>query len=263
MDVITIHPKQVDLRQYRNRTAQPEDAPKPIERPTRVLDQHGNVLAMYDRLPPGEPLERLAELLKGVKFTKTARTNGLTGTARTFGGQPRLPNRGRQFCSHARLRHDGPEAEKALLENAVAMAQRYRVNSETVYKQHTRQARDLNPEWRIPGTPFTSGIVNENNPLPYHLDAGNIQHVYSCMLVLRRDIEGGWLVCPELGIRFLLENGAVFMFDGQKILHGVSPMEIKSEEGYRYSIVYYSLKEMWRCRTVDDELAHARASEGK
>lgn len=263
MDIITIHPQPVDLRLFRNRTAQPEDALHPIEKPTRVLDQRGNVLAMYDRLPKSKRLDRLAELMQGLRFTKANRSNGMNGMSRTFGGKPRLANRGRHYCSHNRIKEENPEAEKALIENAVAMAHRYQANAEEVYREHDRQAEDLNQEWRIPGTPFTSGIVNENNPLPYHLDAGNIQNVYSCMLVLRKDIEGGWLVCPELGVRFLLENGAVFMFDGQKILHGVSPMEKTSEQGYRYSIVYYSLKAMWRCLTIDEELIHARSTEGK
>ena len=81
------------------------------------------------------------------------------------------------------------------------------------------------------------------------------------MLVLKKDMEGGWLCIPEINTRFLLKNNSLFMFDGQKLLHGVSPMNERSEDAYRFSIVYYSLKGMWKCLTLTEELLRARELE--
>jgi hypothetical protein len=81
------------------------------------------------------------------------------------------------------------------------------------------------------------------------------------MLVLREGMKGGWLVLPEYDARFFLRNNSIFMFDGQQILHGVTPMAKEREDGYRYSIVYYSLRGMWKCLTLTEELAQARGKE--
>ena len=50
------------------------------------------------------------------------------------------------------------------------------------------------------------------------------------------------------------------MFEGQNILHGVTPFEKLSSDSFRVTIVYYSLKEMWKCLEVDDEIVRARTS---
>lgn len=78
------------------------------------------------------------------------------------------------------------------------------------------------------------------------------------MLVFKRDIVGGHLSCPEYGLGFKLKNNSLLMFDGQSILHGVTPIQKKSASAYRYSIVYYSLQQMWKCMSVDEELARIR-----
>ena len=48
----------------------------------------------------------------------------------------------------------------------------------------------VRPEWRIPGTIFTSGIINKNNPLRYHRDAGNFPRLWSCMYAIAADCGG-------------------------------------------------------------------------
>jgi hypothetical protein len=48
------------------------------------------------------------------------------------------------------------------------------------------------------------------------------------------------------------------MFDGQELLHGVTPIKQLSEHARRYTIVFYSLVGMWSCLPLDEELADAR-----
>tara|TARA_R110000822_G_scaffold95196_6_gene217849 strand:+ start:89 stop:637 length:549 start_codon:yes stop_codon:yes gene_type:complete len=113
-------------------------------------------------------------------------------------------------------------------------------------------------EWTIDGTPFTSGIVNKNNPLKYHTDSGNFKGVLSNMVVLKRDVDGGYLIIPELDIALECPDGALVIFNGQKLLHGVSPIEYNNDMSYRYSVVFYSLEQMWKCEPIDDELIRIR-----
>ncbi len=54
-----------------------------------------------------------------------------------------------------------------------------------------------------------------------------------------------------------IANDSVLLFDGQDILHGVTPFTV-SDDGYRYTVVYYSLQRMWDCLTITDELARIR-----
>jgi len=109
------------------------------------------------------------------------------------------------------------------------------------------------------GTPFTSGIVNKNNPLKYHHDSGNFKNVLSNMIVLKRGVKGGRLSCPEYDIKFECDDNCVVIFDGAQILHGVTPIiKPEGEETYRYSVVYYSLEQMWKCDSVNEEVKRIR-----
>jgi hypothetical protein len=113
-------------------------------------------------------------------------------------------------------------------------------------------------DWTIGGSPFTSGIVNKNNQLKYHFDAGNFKGVLSNMVVFKKDVDGGHLVIPELDIALEVADNTLTIFNGQEILHGVSTIEYKNEQAYRYSIVYYSLEQMWKCEPLGDEIKRIR-----
>jgi len=113
-------------------------------------------------------------------------------------------------------------------------------------------------DYQIENTPFTSGIINKDNQLKYHFDTGNFKDVYSCMLGFKEDILGGYLALPEYNCAFEIEDNSLFIFDGQNILHGVTPFEKLTEKSYRYTIVYYSLKRMWQCLPINDEVVRIR-----
>jgi len=48
------------------------------------------------------------------------------------------------------------------------------------------------------------------------------------------------------------------LFDGQSILHGVTPITKTSEDAVRFTVVYYSLKQMWSCESPGDEIQRMR-----
>ena len=66
--------------------------------------------------------------------------------------------------------------------------------SEYFTKHVDMVAEKVKEDWIIEGTPFTSGIINKNNKLKYHIDSGNFKGVMSNMIVLKKDVDGGHLV---------------------------------------------------------------------
>ncbi len=116
----------------------------------------------------------------------------------------------------------------------------------------------LEGQYVLAGTMFTSGIVNENNPLQYHYDSGNYNGVYSAMFGFKQGVRGGYLSVPQLDVGFEIADSSLLLFDGQGLLHGVTPIKKLRKDAKRYSIVYYSLKQMWNCDTPGEELERLR-----
>ena len=262
MQILTLAKKQVDYRDYVRRGAIESDAGRTITEPCKVFDKAGNLVAIYDMLDTDTG--PLVEVLHRVRYATSTRTGGLVTTSRIFGSAPRLERRQRAFCNKTTLAREQPEENAAICGIGAAISERYRLMTPEIWAKHREMTTEVKQEWIIPGSVFTSGIINKNNALHYHFDAGNFEHVLSAMLVLRNGMEGGWLVLPEYDAKFLLKNNAIFMFDGQKIVHGVTPMRPRPEAGseaYRYSIVFYSLRGMWKCLTLTEELAQARQKE--
>lgn len=117
----------------------------------------------------------------------------------------------------------------------------------------------IRPEWRVPGTPWTSGIINRTSPLPYHLDRNNLP-IWNAMVVIRRQMAGGFFHVPEMGVALECRDGDACFFPAYRVVHGVTPMRRKRPEGYRYSAVWYSVAGMAQCLDPTEELARGRAS---
>lgn len=259
MQIVTLPRRQLNFRDFIRRGALDDDVGRAITEPCKVFDKSGTLVAIYDELEADT--SALVETLHKVRYQTSTRTGGLVTTSRIFGSAPRLERRIRHYCNRTSLAREQPQENAVVCGFGKAISERYRLMAPEVHGKHAHLVGNVKPEWMIPGSVFTSGIINKNNALHYHFDAGNFEHVLSAMLVLRKGMSGGWLVLPEFDVRFLLKNNAIFMFDGQEIIHGVTPMKKEEEGAYRYSIVFYSLKGMWKCLTLTEELANARQIE--
>ena len=152
-----------------------------------------------------------------------------------------------------------PQEHAAVIKYGIQISGLYSQFTPEVYEQHMAITKEkVLDEWAIRNTPFTSGIINKNNPLKYHFDSGNFKNVYSCMAVFKRGTKGGFLSMPEYGVGVSLPHNSVFMFDGQSVLHGVTPITKESPTDTRYSIVYYSLQQIWNCLPLSEEIARIR-----
>ena len=246
----------VDVERYRGSFADERHVGRVIEGPCQVhVDGAAQPSIVYVELAERQPAAVAA--LRSIKFATTGRTAGMVTTSRTFGYAPKKTLRLLDTCSAAALARENPAAHREVARLAELVERHYREANPGMYAQHERIVEQVLPEWRLEGGVFTSGIINHNNKLPYHYDAGNFRDCWSNMLVFKRSCVGGDLVCPELDLCFRLRDHSLFMFDGQGILHGVSPFRIARRDGYRYSIVFYSLKQMWRCDAKADSVALA------
>src|SRR3990167_5076395 len=126
--------------------------------------------------------------LEHIRYEENTRTGGLRTNSRIFGYSPRNVVR-KDFCSTTSLAIDAPKEHAIVCKYGVQISQLYSKFTPEVYEKHKEivTAKVLD-EWAIKDTPFTSGIINKNNPLKYHFDSGNFKNVYSCMAVFKRDI---------------------------------------------------------------------------
>jgi hypothetical protein len=233
-----------------------EDFDTVVKAPCRVLDQEtGETLAVVGKIGVG--IQKLPPLLQESSFPKSSRTNGMYSMSNIFGYLPRVAIRN-DFCRRS-FWASKSEAEQALFDASVLAASVYRKHLPRRYEEHMKDVSEsVLAQYRMKDTPFTSGIVNKNSPLHYHKDSGNFKGRWSCMLTLRKRCEGGLLVLPELRIALACEDGDVSMFSGQSLLHGVTPIR-RFRGGYRYSAVFYSLKQMWQCLPPAEEMERARS----
>lgn len=256
MKTIEILPKEVDLKEFIKRSALREDFDELINYDC-IITSNGVPKILYMKLPD-EATQYLRASVRKIKYTSQKRTAGLKTTSQIFGYNPRNVIR-KDFCSSTSLSVTNPVENDIVCGFGEFLSEIYKKYFPEVFENHSLIVNDkILPEWKLGSTPFTSGIINKNNPLKYHFDSGNIKGVLSNMVVFKHGINGGFLSCPEYNIGFEVADNTVILFDGQNIVHGVTPIKKLLLDGYRYSIVYYTLKQMWNCLTIDEELIRAR-----
>jgi len=252
---IDVERRGVALAEYKKRSAVEDDYDRLITNDC-ALYEDGKLILLY--ITPTESLEWVRDVCNRIPYSLQSRTGGMVTTSRVFGFEPRKALR-KDFCSATKLAGEFPREHTALMDAGKLIAQYYSDLNPSLYCYHDAMSeKNLNAQYRVDGMPFTSGIVNKNNPLKYHFDAGNYKAVWSGMITLKDGIEGGHLALPEFGLGIELKDSTFFMFDGQGILHGVTPIRRQRVDAMRYTIVYYSLKQMWKCETVTDELLRIR-----
>lgn len=248
--------RKIDCKEYRNHHAKESDCSKLIDTDTTVMVDGVPAIVYIANLPA--KTHQLFEALTKIKYETNTRTSGLITSSRIFGYAPRNEIR-RKACRAVSLAHLQPNENEILKIFAKIAAEQYHKTNSELAKRHALLTEEkVKPNYRMNGSMFTSGIVNHNNPLKYHFDSGNYVGVWSAMFAFKRDVEGGHLACPELDLAFKCGNGSLTMFDGQSILHGVTPIVKKKPNAVRYTVVYYSLKAMWSCETPHNEIERMR-----
>jgi len=248
--------KEVDYKDFIKRSAKETDYSTLITDDV-LITENGNPKILYAKLS-NELTKYIRQAVKNIRYDESTRTGGLKTRSRIFGYNPRNTIR-KDFCSATSLSVESPLEHKVICDFGEELSDLYAEHFPDIYKRHGDVTNEkMLTEWVLGETPFTSGIVNKNNPLKYHFDSGNVKDVLSNMVVFKNGVEGGYLACPEFDIGFEVADNTVVLFDGQNILHGVTPIKNKHPKGYRYSVVYYTLQQIWNCLPMTQEMARAR-----
>lgn len=254
MRVIETTRKQIDPYDYIKRAALPTDY-KELIKEDIIIKENGRIVLVY--IKANEISNEIVDVLKRIKYSRDYRTSGLWTNSRIFGYRPREQIR-KDFCSSASLAVEQRTEHDILCNFGTTLAQYYQKYAPEIYEEHMNLTnKHILKEWTIEKSPFTSGIINKNNPLKYHYDNGNLDNVYSNMIAFKKNCTGGHLALPEFDIGLEIADKSILFFDGQDILHGVTPFTIK-ENGYRFTVVYYTLKLMWNCEPLSKELARIK-----
>jgi hypothetical protein len=209
-------------------------------------------------------MEDLREAVLAIKnIGSNRRQSGVASKSRVFGYMPRMPVQQQDYCKSSSLHREYPKSKELLF--------KYSERFSTLLKEHyleqwelsQRACQTVKPDWVMPGGCFTSGIINYDNPLNYHYDAGNFEGTWSVMATFKNKTGGGNLILPEYNLKLACQDSSLCIFDGQSELHGVSPIVRLAEDSYRYTCVFYSLESLCKCGTPKEELRRAQVSRTK
>jgi hypothetical protein len=142
---------------------------------------------------------------------------------------------------------------------------------ETLYAKHEpikhakqkQVVSDIHEDWRLPKTScYTQGVLNDANVLGYHFDRDNVPNGFSAMAYFKRHVTGGNLVLPQLNAKLICEDETYVLFDGQSLLHAVTPiLKGDKKSSYRYSFVFYARQSMVGLESFERELEKTKKKE--
>jgi Oxygenase domain of the 2OGFeDO superfamily len=223
----------------------------------------GGKPAIVYKIIPRERLESFRRAALASNFIKNLRSRGLPTKSAIYGALPRIVFR-HNYCRYTSNTRNQSEYNETVFEFTRYIDELY---AEYLPEEHRHNAElvrgSVHPEWLIEDTPFASVNFNVNHAIKYHRDSGNFKGVYSNVLILKDGMVGGFLVCPEFDMAFAQQDGALILFDGQKIIHGVTPIKATKDNGYRCSCVFYALESMKHCYPYKQEMEQAKRHRDK
>ncbi|MGW5267233.1 hypothetical protein ACWEQ4_01145 [Rhodococcus sp. NPDC003994] len=226
------------------------DALKPTVEVETIAYDADTGQPVFAYLDLGADAAQLREAVLGFEYSgTTARAGGFENRSRTFGYAPRRPVYGRESCRPASLVNEAPHGHVVLEQWADKLKARLGTIDERLVTEGSTETEIVNRDWKLGDTHWTSGVINQSSRLPYHRDGFNF-HAWSAMPVFRRNMRGGYLAIPEYDTVLGCRDGWAAFFPGWQLVHGVTPMQTTRDGGYRYSVVYYSLKGMKDCFTA-------------
>lgn len=188
------------------------------------------------------------------------RLSGIVNSNLTFGTSAPAALRRRWGCQSSGFDRDHGHITEMIVEALGIGLAMLELHAPLAHKVTVEAATEAIPAlWRLRDLPWTSGVINRTSALPYHRDSGNLKETWSAMLGARRDIEGGHLHLADYDVWLGIPHGSVCIFDGQSVLHGVSPIHPVSRRAIRYTIVAYAKAAIRNCcDNHQDEVLRAK-----
>jgi len=235
-------------------TTPKRDQYKEIIREDTKFFVDGECIGVYVNLPKGI-LNNLRKAVLTTKYVETYRTRkALPTKSSVFGALPRIPMRN-DFCRLSNKTFEEKENMKYLMSFQNILCDIYRTHLPELFAKDLEYVKkNINDDYRLVDTPYTTVNINVNHAIKHHKDNGNIKGSYSNVLILKENCIGGELVLPEYGIALEQSDGALCIFKGQEEIHGVMPLTPSSKDFYRASIVYYTMAQLKHCYPYKEEV---------
>jgi len=110
-----------------------------------------------------------------------------------------------------------------------------------LYQDHKQAVESRVPEkWRFAKL-FTSSISNFNIAAPIHRDNLNVKKSLNVIITKRRNSTGGNLYVPDYDVTLNSADNSMLVYPAWRNMHGVTPIIPTHNDGYRNSLVWYSL----------------------
>lgn len=174
-----------------------------------------------------------------------------SGIAGWFGRYPRIPyGRATAYTNHNRQQFElcYPFMRQLALGFEQLLPQRF--------SNQMACAQRLDPNFYVPGTPFTTITVNRNFRTAAHRDAGDLANGFSNLTVVAKDknYEGAYLVLPEARAAVNIRPGDLLLVGNHDWIHGNTPI-VAPNVGQleRISLVCYFREDMLELGSKDYE----------
>lgn len=255
MKTIEVHKREINIKEFNRRSALESDCSILINQDC-ILTENGEPILYYAKLK--EDTNGLRWAVNNVKYSKDERTAGLVSHSTVFGYMPRRVLLA-DYCHAALMATKFPKQHYIISSFCKKLEEIYKEYFPETYEKHQQLVKErIREEWKMDDSVFTSGIVNKDNPLKYHFDRGNFKGVLSNMVCFKKGVKGGRLCMPEFDVKLEIDDDTLVIFNGQEILHGVTPIRKTHPKGYRFTTVYYSMEQMWKCDPISEETERIR-----
>lgn len=172
-----------------------------------------------------------------------------SGIAGYFERNPRFP-----YCRACAWNAASPAAFERLIPMCQEASELYRQFGGEKYAKQAEFAGKTHPDFRIPGTVYSTITINKNFRTACHKDAGNMEGTLNCMSVLREgQFRGANIVLPDFRVAAKLDTGDCIVFDAFEF-HGNTELQKVSADFQRCSLVFYYRENMHLCGSAAEEL---------
>ncbi len=222
--------------------------------------ENGEIIGFYisDMAKHNEKLSKLADLanteLLSSRVPKSTmkRSSGLMGGAEhevlqystIIGSVPPKPHMRRAYPTMSSV-HNVKSAETFVKAMLLLCRESENLIKEIAPKIYEAQekiiAASVPEKWRF-GKLFTSSISNFNISAPFHRDNANLEGCVNVIIAKKRRATGGNTTVPDYAATVDSKDNSMLVYPAWKNVHGVTPIEINQEGGYRNSLVFYPLK---------------------
>jgi hypothetical protein len=159
-----------------------------------------------------------------------------------------------QFCRACAWNLHNPELFAALFPLCEEASELYRQVGGHKYEKQKAAYDKTNPDFKIPGTVFSTLTINKNFRTACHKDAGNLDGTLNVMTVMREGkFAGAHIVLPDFRVAAELDTGDCIVFDAHEF-HGNTPLVQITEKFTRCSVVFYYRENMDLCGSASEEL---------